>query len=90
MNNRYRKKPVIIEAVHLAALNTDATIAIPTWFMLAVASGIIKQSTTGEAIVTTLEGDMLAGNTDWIIKGVQGELYPCKDEIFKATYEKAE
>ena len=41
-------------------------------------------------IIKTLEGDMLAGKGDWIIKGVEGELYPCKDNIFKKTYEKSE
>lgn len=38
-------------------------------------------------IIMTLEGDMLASPGDWIIKGVQGEFYPCKPDIFEATYE---
>ena len=38
-------------------------------------------------IVQTLEGDMKAGRGDWLIKGVHGELYPCKDDIFRQTYE---
>ena len=40
-----------------------------------------------EAIITTMEGVMTANNGDWIIKGVKGEIYPCKDEIFRMTYE---
>lgn len=39
-------------------------------------------------LVPTLEGDMLARPGDWIIKGVQGEFYPCKSDIFEATYER--
>ena len=38
-------------------------------------------------IIRTLEGDMLASSGDWIIKGVNGEFYPCKPEIFEKTYE---
>lgn len=37
--------------------------------------------------IHTLEGDMRADLGDWIIRGIKGELYPCKDEIFRATYE---
>ena len=38
--------------------------------------------------ISTLEGDMIAKPNDWIIKGVKGEFYPCKPDIFEATYEK--
>jgi hypothetical protein len=41
------------------------------------------------ARISTLEGEMIANEGDWIIKGVQDELYPCKDDIFQATYELA-
>jgi len=41
-------------------------------------------------IIKTLEGDMLVGTGDWVIRGVEGELYPCKDNIFKKTYEKSD
>lgn len=40
--------------------------------------------------INTLEGDMLVGTGDWVIRGVEGELYPCKDSIFKKTYEKSD
>ena len=43
-----------------------------------------------EAIITTLEGVMTASNGDWIIRGVKGELYPCKPEIFAVTYDAVE
>jgi hypothetical protein len=42
-----------------------------------------------EAIISTLEGTLVASNGDWIIRGVKGELYPCRDDIFKMTYEPA-
>ena len=38
-------------------------------------------------VIETLEGEMKAGRGDWLIKGVQGEFYPCKDDIFRQTYE---
>ena len=43
-----------------------------------------------QRIIETLEGDMIARAGDWIIKGIQGELYPCKPDIFEATYERVE
>lgn len=50
--------------------------------------GSIDES-DGSVLVHTLEGDMRAGVGDWIIKGVKGEFYPCKPDIFDATYELA-
>lgn len=44
--------------------------------------------TEEEVVLDTLEGDMKANEGDWIIKGVKGELYPCKPDVFKMTYEK--
>ena len=41
-------------------------------------------------MIVTLEGDMLVGEGDWIIRGVKGEFYPCKPDIFAMTYEPAE
>ena len=41
-------------------------------------------------VISTLEGEMVANPGDWIIKGVENELYPCKDSIFQETYERAE
>lgn len=78
---KYRKKPVVIEAIQydgtfpLAFLNGDERVR------KAVAYG-------GDAIeIVTLEGTMTAQIGDWIIRGVKGELYPCKPDIFEATYE---
>jgi hypothetical protein len=44
----------------------------------------------GQFLIQTLEGDMHANPGDWIIKGVKGEFYPCKPDIFAATYEAVE
>jgi len=48
---------------------------------------ISAERLTKPAVVQTLEGDMQAGRGDWLIKGVRGEFYPCKDDIFRQTYE---
>ncbi len=56
---RYRKKPVVVDAVRL----------------------------TRRVTIHTLEGEMVGEPGDWLITGVKGEQYPCKDEVFRATYE---
>jgi hypothetical protein len=80
---RYRKKPVIIEAVQF------------TGFNLAECMSFIKGTEVHREIliesniftIDTLEGQMTASIGDYIIKGVNGEFYPCKPDIFKKTYE---
>jgi hypothetical protein len=88
---KYRKKPVVIEAVQYTR-----RFAWPDWFHDAVSENRIRTYNTGKfqdptqpcwAVIATLEGDMTAKENDWIIKGVQGELYPCKPDIFEMTYE---
>lgn len=90
---KYRKKPVIIEAFQLGIDN------IPDWFMDKVTSNdvILHGTSSGfehhkdtNADIKTLEGVMHADFGDFIIKGVKGELYPCKADIFEATYEPTE
>ena len=79
----YRKKPVVIEAWRLP-MSDGASRAFDG------DSNIIFKRENGcivEAIISTLEGTMTADNGDWIIRGVKGELYPCKPDIFAATYE---
>lgn len=82
----YRKKPVVIEAWRLPMSDRASR----------VFSGnpdIIFKRENGvivEALIRTMEGVMTASNSDWIIRGVKGELYPCKPDIFAATYEPAE
>jgi hypothetical protein len=73
---KYRKKPVVIEAWRF---NEDLS-GRPSWVKM--------DWFAGESLhIPTLEGVMRAGVGDWIIKGVKGEVYPCKPDIFAATYE---
>lgn len=84
---KFRKKPVVIEAVQLSSLEGDKTCAAPRWLFEAIASGVVTTEDK-DTFINTLEGTMLVGEDDFIIRGVQGELYPCKPDIFNATYEK--
>ena len=75
--NKYRKKPVVIEAQQFHENCTDG------W-----PPGVYKDCTTATGYaIDTLEGPLQVRPGDWIIRGVQGELYPCKPDIFEATYE---
>ena len=87
---KYRKKPVVIDAFKFYVDN------MPDWFMDKVSSNEVilmncnyNRYTIDEAFckIETLEGTMFGYGGEYIIKGVQGEIYPCKPDIFKATYE---
>lgn len=80
---KYRKKPVVIEAVQWTGKNFDRL----TLFCNKIKSAYIP---TGELTIETLEGNMTASIGDYIIKGVKGEFYPCKPDVFEATYEEVE
>ena len=90
----YRKRPVEIEAfqfrpVHRSGFGVCAEDA-PLWFLEAEQSRKAHIWTDDEepyCMITTLEGKMKAMPGDWIIKGVKDEIYPCKPDIFAATYE---
>lgn len=82
---KFRKKPVIIEAEQFVIWNDDK---IPLFITIhGITFPVTKEKTI---IIPTLEGQHIASNLDWIIKGIQGELYPCKPEIFERTYEEVE
>ena len=84
----FRKKPVKIEARQLTG--SDGVLAPPSWYEIAGWCGGLVYEIPGvrpHMTIPTLEGVMLAGEGDWIIKGVKGEFYPCKPDIFTATYE---
>lgn len=81
MAPRFRKKPVVIEAVQF----TPLTIAECEEFV-----GGDMGGTAADPVIATLEGAMHVSLGDWIIRGVQGEFYPCKPDIFAATYEVVE
>jgi hypothetical protein len=78
----FRKRPVTIEAMQL----TDATsvLDIEEWIN---SPAVGYQTNPPTFWIDTLEGRMEARQGDWIIKGVNGEFYPCKDEIFIKTYQ---
>jgi len=80
---KYRKKSVEIEAWRLPMSDGASRVfdGDPNIIFKRENGAIV------EAIISTLEGTMTAANGDWIIRGVKGELYPIKDEIFCQTYE---
>ena len=77
---KFRKKPVVIEAMRWDGSNKSAA-QIMHW------CGRKLENGNGLMIINTLEGDMRANVGDWIIRGIQGEIYPCKPDIFEETYE---
>lgn len=80
---KYRKKPVVIEAMQFTGKNDKECLAFCT-------SAIDPDDNKPSLIIPTLEGVMTANVGDYIIKGVNGEFYPCKPDIFEKTYEKVE
>lgn len=85
---KYRKRPVEIEAMQLLDDIRNHT-AVVAWIDANGGEAVIPMFDPW-LIIRTLEGDMRAEIGDWIIRGVQGEFYPCKPEIFAATYEPVE
>jgi len=82
MSPRYRKKPVIIEAERWDGTRESYEDIAP-WSRLAVQWSVSSSA----LLISTPEGVLAASPGDWIIRGVQGEFYPCKPDIFEATYE---
>jgi hypothetical protein len=87
---KYRKKPVEIEAIEWTGKNyddiqtfTNGKVSYYEWFQYNE-SGINEDMLQ----IPTLEGKMHAKKGDYIIKGIKGEFYPCKPDIFEQTYEK--
>ena len=94
MNFKYRKKPIIVEAFQLTDKNKQDITTWPEWLQNAWDKdpnevGSLYCVTTGLQI-ETLEGPLFVSMEDFIIQGVHGEIYPCKPDIFTATYEKVE
>lgn len=81
---KFRKKPVVIEAVQLTDKTFDAPLPNPEHV-----PGVVYDPRRRCALIRTLEGEMRADMGDWIITGIKGERYPCKPDIFAATYEPA-
>lgn len=98
MNTKFRKKPVVIEAFQMTLERRQDNKDWPNWLNLAwnkdhsepgavFPSKYPDSEGTDELLIYTLEGVHRVEFGDWIIRGVKGELYPCKPDIFEATYE---
>ncbi|WBG90056.1 hypothetical protein N5580_13265 [Pantoea piersonii] len=96
----FRKKPVVIEAFQMTVERRKDNRLWPEWLNAAwnkdpSEPGSVRPENypasdgTENLVIQTLEGKMRVEWSDWIIQGVHGEIYPCKPEIFEATYEKA-
>lgn len=78
---KYKKRPIIIEAVKF-----DGTDESVDWLLPQLETGEIGRA-CNKLYIKTLEGVMIAQKGDYIIKGVSGEFYPCKPDIFEKSYE---
>lgn len=87
---KYRKKPVVIEAVQWTGANREEIRAFCTHgvFFTPVQQDTEGHTTAWQLLIDSLEGIMYAEIGDYIIKGVNGEYYPCKPDVFEKTYEK--
>ena len=90
--SKYRKKPVVIDAVRyngfdLFGLPQGVFSERPTWLDYAIDNYVIFLDDSDEHLkINTLEGIMVADVGDYIIRGVKGEIYPCKPDIFEMSY----
>lgn len=83
---KFRKKPVVIEAIQFtSAYDKNLSEILEFGERKVTLEG--NGDSDGYLIIETLEGEMRANPKDWIIKGVKGEIYPCKPDIFEETYE---
>ena len=81
---KFRKKPVVVEAWRFNGL-VSLIEPMPEW--IHDKDWYWSYRDNDVMYIRTLEGDHMARPGDWIIQGVQGEIYPCKPDIFEATYE---
>ncbi len=82
VNRKFRSKPVVIEAFRYGYDKA------PDWALNAIRDGVVaSMREAGYAEIVTLEGTMTARHGDWIVRGLKGELYPVKPDIFELKYE---
>lgn len=85
---KFRKKPIIVEAIQNTGGNK---LEINAFVGKKLEHGKFTCDDTGNngfpLVISTLEGDMVCSVGDWVIKGIKGEFYPCKPDIFEQTYE---
>lgn len=83
---KYRKKPVVVDAVRW-----DGNLTTVEPLLIGSTTPDVSQDLSDPALlISTLEGTMRAEVGDYIVRGVKGELYPCRADIFEATHERAE
>lgn len=91
LSTKYRKKPVVVEAVRFNG--SPQWFEVTEWLIAATKKAPSEVGSVnvrdGVAYIHTLEGTMIANAGDYIIQGVKGELYPCREDIFEATYDPA-
>jgi hypothetical protein len=80
---KYRKKPVIVEAIQFTEKTKDEVFN----FIRCTKQGLYDKERNPIIIISTLEGEMKVELNDWVIRGIKGEFYPCKPDIFEKTYE---
>ncbi len=89
---QYRKKPVVIDAVQFNGFDKESGQVIlserPEWLINEFGKKVLFFDEPNNLTIKTPEGEMKASVGDFIIKGVQGELYPCKPDIFEKIYDK--
>jgi hypothetical protein len=81
---RFRKRPVEIEAIQYTG---DNYFQVWDWALQKNGAKVAEMGFADTLVIMTLEGTMRASPGDWIIKGVDGEFYPCKPDIFAKTYD---
>lgn len=92
---KYQKKPVVIEAFKYDGdlKGADGKYYVPNWAVEAYEKGIMRygalkpDESPCELFIDTLEGTHHVSVGDYVIQGIQGELYPCKPDIFEASYD---
>jgi hypothetical protein len=88
--SKFRKKPVVIDAVQFDGTPGGAVALFEQMDVPGAKFVPAPDLQTGHLNIPTLEGVMRADAGDWIIRGVKGEFYPCKPDIFTATYDRVE
>lgn len=87
---KYRKKPIVIEAIQFVGNNAVEINQFTNGASYPTAASLTHYDwKKKQLVIPTLEGEVIASYGDYIIKGIKGEFYPCKPDIFAATYEPA-
>ena len=87
---KYKKKPVVIDAMQFNGNYKEIFNWVGRWQPEDDGQGMWESDDREALIIDTLEGEHRANKGDFIIRGVKGESYPCKSDIFKMTYERVE